>query len=402
MPRPGDPQIVAGAPIERQAALWIRAYPRRWRQERGEELLGLVVELAGPQARHLGASAALDLVRGGWATRWREHPLPHTWLAYRLLDRRIPQAYRSWALDDIDGFWYPIRRSIFSLAIMCTIAITYPMLDQRSIPPAWHTPAWHYLVWAVVMAFSFLIFVPEVGRDRARLKHVSPHFGEPRVEGALVGWDLPRERVAARSMLTWVISLLGVAGAASVTAVALAPKVLLTYVTWLGPTDGSGPGVSTEPAVAPVGGRWVVAAGILVVALALGVLGALLARRRLDRLVGERPAQPYRVLRPISGTGKARALFGIMIVVALAWLEVSGRFVLGPSVLVGSVALLLLPGTAVALMVTRRGDHAGLAATDVWWIATRGRLPAVDRPSWGLRPLPAAHVAGPENGAVHG
>jgi hypothetical protein len=402
MPIPGDPQIVAGSRIERRAELCIRAYPRRWRQERGEELLGLVVDLAGPDARHLGVPAAFDLVRGGWATRWREHPPVHTYLLYRLFDRRMPQAYRSWALDDIDGFWYPIRRTMFSLAILITIAYVYPMVDPGPIPPAWHTPAWHYLVMAAVMAVSFLIFVPEVGRDAARLRHVAPDYGEPRVEGALVGWDLPRQRVTARSVLCWVVPLLGIAGAASATAVALAPKVLLTYLGWFGPTEGSSAGVSTKSVVAPVGGRWVVAAAILFVALGLGLLGAMVARRRLERLVGERPAQPYRALRPISFPGRARVLLGIVIVVTLVWLEVSGRLVLGPSVLLGSVALLLLPASVVALRVTRRSDHADLAGADVWWIATRGRLPAVDRPAWGLRPLPVADVGEVGKGAVHG
>jgi hypothetical protein len=402
MPRPGEQRIVAGTRIERRAGLCIRAYPRRWRRERGEELLGLVVELAGPDARHLGSAAALDLVRGGWATRWREHPPLHTYLQYRLLDRRIPQAYRSWALDDIDGFGYPVRRTMFSTALLITIAFAYPMVDSRPIPPAWQTPAWQYLVMAAVMAVSFLIFLPEVGRDTARLKHVSPRLGEPRVEGALVPWDVPKERVTARSMLTCAALLLGSFVAASVTAVALAPKMVLTYLRWFGPADGSGPGLSTESVTAPVGGHWVVAAGTLLVALGLGVLGAVLARRRLDRLLGERPAQPWRVVRPIGATGKARVLLGVLAVATLLWLEVSGRLVLGPSVMLGSVALLLLPGAVVAIMVTRRSDDADLAAADLWWIATRGRLPAVDRPAWGLRPLPGEPSPEMSSGAVHG
>jgi len=92
MPGPMPPE--AGSPsgggngtvdaqIVRSTELWMRAYPCRWREARGEELLGLVVDLAGPDARGLGARAAFDLVRGGWATRWREHPPLHTWLLYR-------------------------------------------------------------------------------------------------------------------------------------------------------------------------------------------------------------------------------------------------------------------------------------------------------------------------------
>jgi hypothetical protein len=403
MPGPGDTQIVANALIERRVQLWIRAYPRRWRERRGEELSGLVVDLAGPDARHLGVPAALDLVRGGWATRWREHPPLHTWLLYRLFDHRIPEAYRSWALDDIDGFWYPIRRSMFFLAFYPAFLYALNVKDPMGpVPPAWQEPAWHYLVGAVAMAVLFLMVFPQAGRDPARRKHVLPRVGEPRVEGALVGWDLPRQRVTARSMLSWVIPLLGITAAASATAVALAPKMLLTYFAWIGPTQGSGPGVSSESVVVPVDGRRVVAVVTLVLALGLGVLGAALARRRLNRLLGERQAQAYRGLRPICFTGKARVLLGIVIIVTLVWLEVSGRIALGASVLMGSVSLLLLPGAAVALLVTRRGDDADLAGADVWLIATRGRLPAVDRPVWGLRPLPAAYVSEVAKGTAHG
>jgi hypothetical protein len=100
----GDADTVAKAQIVESIEFWMRAYPRRWRQARGQELVDVVVDLAGPGAQRLDARSAFDLVRGGWATRWREHPLPHTWLLYRTFDRRIPMAYRSWALDDIDGF----------------------------------------------------------------------------------------------------------------------------------------------------------------------------------------------------------------------------------------------------------------------------------------------------------
>ena len=106
----GNGDTVAQAQIVESTEVWIRAYPRRWREARGQELIDVVVDLAGPGAQRLDAHTAFDLVRGGWATRWREHPLTHTWLLYRVFDRRIPVAYRSWALDDVDGFWYPMRR----------------------------------------------------------------------------------------------------------------------------------------------------------------------------------------------------------------------------------------------------------------------------------------------------
>jgi hypothetical protein len=181
----------------------------------------------------------------------------------------------------------------------------------------------------------------------------------------------------------------------------LAPKVLLANDVMFTPWNPAMVG-GFELVVAPVGGLRISAVGALVVALGLGALGAVLARRRLDRLLGERPAQPWRVVRPTHATGKARVILGVVIAVTLVWLEVGGRLVLGPSMLLGSVALLLLPGAMVALLVARRSDDAGLAGADVWWIAARGRLAAVDRPAWGVRPLPAANVPDARNGVVHG
>ena len=340
----------------------------------------MVVDLAGPGAQRLDPRSAFDLVRGGWATRWREHPLPHTWLLYRMFDRRIPVAYRSWALDDIDGFWYPMRRFLGGAwPVFAMVLITSPPWGFGEIPV-------RSFVMVALMVVSSMFITPEWYRSQARLKHVAPRFGEVPVEGALVAWDVPRERVTARSGLTWAVLVLGTTGAASVVAALLAPKVLLTNFKPNSPDMG--PGFGWDSVVAPMGGHRVVAVAILLVALGVGALGAVAVRRRLGRLLGERLDQPYRVLRPVTASGKAGVLFSAMVMVGLIWLEVSGQIVLGLSVVLGTVALLLLPGALVALLVTRRADAHDLAGRDVWWIATRGRVPRVDQPARGLRPQP--------------
>ena len=86
--------------LVRSARFWLRAYPRRWRAARGEEVLGLLADLAGPGDGRLDARTAVNLVRSGWATRWREHPPLGPWLLYRMFDRKIPREYRGWAHDD--------------------------------------------------------------------------------------------------------------------------------------------------------------------------------------------------------------------------------------------------------------------------------------------------------------
>jgi hypothetical protein len=269
------------------------------------------------------------------------------------------------------------------------LALTWPfyLLDLIPSPPrgSGAIPVPVFVMFAFVVASSMFI-APGWNRSQARLKHVAPRFGELPVKGALVAWDVPRQRVTARSTLTWATLFLGITGAASVVAALLAPKVLLTIIKANSPEMG--PGFGWFNVVAPMGGRRVVAVAILLVALGVGALGAAAVRRRLGRLLGERPDQPYRVLRPVTASGKAGVLFSAMAMMGLIWLEVSGQIALDLSVVPGTVALLLLPGALVALLVTRRTDAHDLAGRDVWWIATRGRVPRVDPPVRGLRPSP--------------
>ena len=378
----GNAETLAEAQIVESIEFWMRAYPRRWREARGPELVDVVVDLAGPGAQRLDPRSAFDLLRGGWATRWREHPLPHTWLLYRMFDRRVPAAYRSWALDDIDGFWYPMRRFLgFVWYLPLIVLIMSPPRSSGEIPVTSKS-----FVMVALMMVSSMFIRPEGIRNQARLNHVAPRFGELWVEGTLVAGDVPRQRLTARSTLTWATLFLGITGAASFVAALLAPKVLLTI--FKANTADMGPGFGWDSVVAPMGGHRVVAGAILLVALAVGVLGAAAARRRLGRLLGQRLDQPYRLLRPVTASGKAGIPFSAMVMVGLIWLEVSGQIVLGLSVVLGTVALLLLPGALVALVVTRRADADDLAGRDVWWIATRGRVPRVDPPARGLRPQP--------------
>lgn len=223
---------------------------------------------------------------------------------------------------------------------------------------------------------------PEWNRSRARLRHVSPRLGERLVEGTPVPCAVARERVTARSALTWAGLLLGIAAASAVVSTLFASKVLQFWMPL--PILGF---FSVESVDAPAGGRRFAAVAILSVALAVGVVAAAVVRRRLGWLLGEGPDQPYRVLRPIRTSGKVNVLFWAVVFAALAWTEVSGLLLLRSSIVLGSVALLLLPGALVALVVTGRSDAPDLAAHDVWWIATRGRLPGVDQPARGLRPL---------------
>ena len=342
----GSTDAVQGQQLVRSIEFWMRAYPPRWRAARGEELLDLVVDLAGPETRRLGARAALDLLRGGWATRWREHPPFHTLLLYRIFEYRIPNAYRSWAQDDIDGSLYLLRRNL-------PIFLCVPVMLVGFRP--WPS--------GLVLSFFFVfnaVFGQGKGPDRlrrdARLKHLMPLAGEPLVEGMLLAWDVPVERPSARSALAWAVLVSGAVVALSV-------------------------------AVAAVKG-WSLALPILLLALVAGVLVAAVARRRLIRLLGECPAQPYRVVRPLSVAGKVSLLVYFLFAAYVASVDLTAPFSTGLSVLTGAAALILLPGALAALVVVRRADARDLAGHDVWLMAVRGRPAALDLPVPALRPLP--------------
>lgn len=99
-------------PFARSAALWLRAYPRRWRADRAVEVTEVLRDLAAPGTTRVDARTALGLVRAGWGTRWRERPPAGVYLRYRLLGRRPAAAWDGWLRDDVDGPLYPLRYAL--------------------------------------------------------------------------------------------------------------------------------------------------------------------------------------------------------------------------------------------------------------------------------------------------
>ncbi len=86
------------------------AYPLRFRAERGDELLGLLLDLAEPGTDRLPLRLVLDVLSGGARFRFRDCPPLVRWLLYRFADVRLPERWRAWARDDILGRYYPLRR----------------------------------------------------------------------------------------------------------------------------------------------------------------------------------------------------------------------------------------------------------------------------------------------------
>jgi hypothetical protein len=107
---------------ERRCRLLLRAYPPRYRRERGEELLGTLLDLAEDR-RTPSMRDCVDVVRGGLVTRWRNRPPWESWYLYRAFDVPLPPRSRMWARDDIRGRWYPLRRFLPRLPIWALVIV---------------------------------------------------------------------------------------------------------------------------------------------------------------------------------------------------------------------------------------------------------------------------------------
>lgn len=399
---PGREPVRAGSDLlgkrfERSVRRWMRAYPRRWRQARGEELLGVLQDLAGPDADRLGARGALDLVRSGWATRWREHPPLGRWLAYRLLDRELPD-HRAWARDDIEGALYGVRSRLLIPALPAVLVAA-----SEDGPVRW--------VW-FVLAIAAVLVVP-TSRHRQLVRHLTGAQDGRVYGGRLSVEPAPRARTEAVSGLRWFAVCAAVVAGASLVAVLRSPVGTWVRAIPAGFETGTGPVVDRWPAVVAV-----------LVAVVAGLVMAVVVRRRVRRLVhcsgygsgqgrpaGHGPAggdrgghglggETGRRTRPVSGGGAASAVALTALAVAETWAESVGALVAGPSVILACAAGLVLPGSVVALAVLRRAVRADraadgpepVAAVDVWRAATN-RRPRPDVPVPVLVPVPAPSPA---------
>ncbi len=315
------------ARFERSVHRWLRAYPRRWRTERADEVTALLADLAPPGATRLDARSAANLVREGWATRLRTRPPLHRWVAYRLFDRRLPARYRGWVRDDIEGSLFVWRLLMWPLVLVVPLIFAPDVLPLVTRGPGGSFPLEFVLVWSASMAVAALAMGPTRRRRQAR-RHLVAADGEPVTAQTLVyGWVL-HDRLRARPMVGLV-----------------ALGLLVSAV--------SGAVSHAEP--------------LLLGAALVGTGGAGLARHLLRVRMPERPRQDARLL--IDPAPRHLALLAVLGAGAAV-----GAVVAVP---VAVAAIILLPAAVVASRSSAAGP-GDLAAADVLHILVTGQVPPVD------------------------
>ncbi|MCB2174543.1 MAG: hypothetical protein KQH57_01915 [Actinomycetales bacterium] len=370
--------------FERSARFWLRAYPPRWRRKHAEEALGVLTDLAEPEARRVGVRAALGLLLAGWAVRWRGRPPLHRWLGYRALGLRMPREYREWVADDIEGHWYGLRQGNALLMVAAGVVIARSGEGSAAVVLA------PWLSGAVVVA----AVQGRRGREMAREKYLVAEPGEPLLPGTYVAMGVPRPRVAARWAASRLVGLLTVCGLAA-TGALLGARVMVGAV----PIAGKPYPATFEVGVVPAGATGLVLIGA---AAALAAVGTLLAAR-VRRVIGGRtarlPDQPDREVRSPGWWADVSLVAVALAVSADAWAEVAGRtpLLLGPAVAV--VVALALP---VAVVLLRHGGALGwrapggaeLAWADLRWVVRHDAAPPLDRPVGRVRRWDGPYVPG--------
>lgn len=348
----------------RSAARWMAAYPRGWRLRRGHELVAVLADLTGPDATRVDVRTGLGLLRSGLVTRHRSGPPWPSRAGYLLLDTTVPDRYATWVVDDLTSPRYAVRRAVRT-SWPVVVPITALATDDAS------TGVRLLGLLVVMLAVALLAAHPDTARRKAVRRHLIPGPAVVGPRGEQVVLSRTR-RLAALPVLR------GCVGLTATGAVAWSAAAVLAPVTWsTTPCPAVGAVLTcTDVGPAPRGpGVSGVVVQVLAVALAVGLVLAGTARRRLRRRLPDLPGQPGReVVQPVPTAVLAWASAALGVGAAAA-AEAMGTWTLSLSVLAGPACLVLLPVGAVALAAAR--DDRTVAFVDVVRLLT-ARAVAVD------------------------
>ena len=103
----------------------LRAFPRRFRSARHGELTATIdeaLQAEGPSVTDW--PLAFDLVRSGWAERWRSRPPLRRFIGYRFFGRPLPGQWHGWMKDDLQG-WFGLRRNCWIFLPLSAILLSF-------------------------------------------------------------------------------------------------------------------------------------------------------------------------------------------------------------------------------------------------------------------------------------
>ncbi|MGY4645242.1 hypothetical protein [Cellulomonas sp. URHB0016] len=307
-------------------------------------MAGVLADLSASGARRLDLRSVIGLVCGGLATRRRTGPPLVAYAGYVLFEARLPAEHRRWAWRDIQGPRYRVRRAVRSAAFLVLPATSMAMSDLAQ--------AVAYLAFsALAVVAGMLVTDPSRLRRAAMVRHLAPPPGR-RADDGIVRVRVCRRRLRARP------------GSTAVLAAVTLGAVVWTTTAWWAPRTRTHVGVP-RPGWLPL---------VLVVALAAGLLGAVLVARRLGALV-DLPDQPRRVAVDLQPQAPAGFALASILLLAVAVLELIGAWgfprlsVVGAPPCVASV-----PAALVVWRHARRApDDVRLVSRDLVRVAVTGR-----------------------------
>lgn len=120
---------------DRRRTLALRAFPPRWCERHGDELLHVSGELASSSERDADWQEFVDIVRGGLSVRFEDRPPWRVRAAYHWFEKPVPARWHPWMRDDLRGRFLGYRRNLqamFPLLIVLAFLATTGGASGRS------------------------------------------------------------------------------------------------------------------------------------------------------------------------------------------------------------------------------------------------------------------------------
>ncbi|MEE9417447.1 MAG: YtxH domain-containing protein [Acidimicrobiales bacterium] len=135
------------------------AFPPRWREAHGAELLDVSRALAADSSNRPPTSELMDIVRGGLAVRLRDRPSFGLRMRYRWLDQPVPTIWHDWMHDDLSSRLVGLRALLRPLPIQL---VSWALISRSS----WGWPPVFALI--AIFATTALLFAPYKARRLRR------------------------------------------------------------------------------------------------------------------------------------------------------------------------------------------------------------------------------------------